>query len=176
MTTFHSAKISVLTYARLTMVLAFWLVTHTAFGGALRVSFLDDPVALNDTCNVLRDAGFPAQALSTFVKVVTSHNKGGISVDRTKFPQLQDGFYGFRDISDLTNRLHCPFGRVSSGTPTLMCFDVASLLLSGAGYGAPRLEQEFGSSGIVLPMPEGLAISSTYSVFRTAYSLALQRT
>jgi hypothetical protein len=124
---------------------------------------------------VLEAAGFSEDTVSTFKKLVTYHNQIGNRVDRTKFPQPRGGFYEFQNLSDLTNRLQHPFSRTPSHNSqdhyTLMCFDVASFLLRGAGYGTPRLEQEFRSSGIVLLAPNGPARACTsYQEFRAVYS------
>lgn len=162
--------------AVLSLVSMLALLTNAVRGGEFQISFLDEPSALEDTCRILKEAGFSEQTLLMFQTVVTNHNKLGNFVDRTKFPRVQNGFYRFQNVKDLTMRFSCPFGRAASGKPqehgTLMCFDVTALLLKGAGYGTPFLEQRF--KGIVLPMPAGWrAKSCNYGEFRTAFSQAL---
>jgi len=167
----------VLQKAVLWLVLLLGPMFRTACGEEFRLSLLDEAPPLEETCRVLRAAGVSEPTVSAFRKLVSYHNQLGNGVDTATFPRRESGFYRFRDASDLVRRLPKPFGRTISGTTpehrTLMCFDVAALLLRGAGYGTPRLEQEFRSSGIVLPLPGAPLKDLKYDAFRTGYLLAL---
>ncbi len=163
--------------AVLRLVLVLGLMPLVAPGDEFRLSFLNEAPALQDTCRVLREAGVSQSAVATFQRLVTGQNQLGNRVSAGKFPRARGGFYRFQDVNDLVRRLPAPFGRQTVGTTpenrTLMCFDVAALLLRGAGYGTPRLEQEFESNGIVLPVAGGPIKNWRYEAFRTGYLLAL---
>ncbi len=130
------------------------LVAGTVSGAAFRLSFLDQAPVLGDTCQLLKQTGFSEDSVATFKKLVEHHNKKGIRVDRTKFPAPQQGYYEFRDLGDLTNRLrtllHWTPSDGSLGQNTFTCFDAACLLLRGAGCESPDFEKNLESNGIVL--------------------------
>src|SRR5208283_3372882 len=177
MMTFDERSTQVLRIAVLRLVLVLGLMPWVAQGDEFRLSFLNEVPAIQDTDRVLLGAGVSQPAVATFRKLVTAHNQLGNRVDTGKFPRARGGFYRFQDVNDLVRRLPAPFGRQTAGTTpenrTLMCFDVAALLLRGAGYGTPQLEQEFKSSGIVLPVPGGPIKNWRYESFRAGYLLAL---
>jgi hypothetical protein len=166
--------------AGLIAALALGIVSLPSYGGEFRMSFLNEGSALEDTCRLLKQSGVPPETLSTFCVLVNYQNQLG-HAEISRFRKPEQGFYHFKNLGDLTNHLNCPLGR--GGSPglqdraTLMCFDFVSLLLAGAGYGTPRLEQEFKGSGIVLPIPGGPLPSPVhdpkYQLFRESYSLAL---
>src|SRR5690242_4279074 len=89
----------------LILALLLGLAAGTASGAAFRLSFLDQAPVLADTCQLLQQSGFSEDSVATFKKLVEHHNRKGIRVDRTKFPPAHDGYYEFRDLGDLTNRL-----------------------------------------------------------------------
>ncbi len=159
------------------LTLAFSLLVSRACGGGFRLSLLDQPESLGDTCRVLEDAGVSKQTVATFRALVNHHNQVASGVDDARLPKRRGGFYPFESTREFTNHLSRPLGRgIPDGTPeirTLMCFDVASILLAGAGYGAPQLEQAFSGSGIVLPIPGGPVRDPQYRLFHDAYLLAL---
>jgi hypothetical protein len=162
------------------------LVAGTAHGAAFRLSFLDQEPVLADTCQLLRQSGFSEDSVATFKKLVEHHNQNGNRVDRTKFPAPQTGYYEFRDLADFTNRLQTPFFLTPTDHSldqnmftwldqnTFTCFDVACLLLRGAGCEAPNFEKDFKSKGIVSgrwPFP--LLSKDDPETFRSDYHWAL---
>lgn len=152
----------------MSLVLCLGLCGGTALAAAVRLSFLEERLVLEDTCHLLEQHGCSAQAASTFGHLVQYHNQKGHRVDRTHFPTCQGGYYQFQSVADLTNRLSCCFYETpaqSPGQSTLMCFDVVCLLLRGAGYGAPRLEQDFGAKGVVLATEDGVRTPVDYQAF-----------
>jgi hypothetical protein len=153
------------------VTLFFMLGACAVSGDTFRLSFLDNESVLEDTCRLLRRDGFAEATVTTFRKLVESHTNLGNPVDRTKFPSPQDGYYQFLSINDFTNRLRCRLCDTPGKNSTLMCFDVACLLLKGAGYEAKRLEQGFDSKGIVRVMPDGHTESVTYTAFHSGIGL-----
>ncbi len=138
------------------LIMAFWLEfgAGVASGAAFRLSFLDQEGVLTDTCQLLSESGFSAGSVATFRKLVEHHNRKGNRVDRTRFPTPREGYYEFRELSDLTNRLqtllHWTPSERSLDQRTFTCFDVACLLLRGAGCGCPDFENDLQSKGVVL--------------------------
>jgi hypothetical protein len=130
------------------------LVAGTVSGAAFRLSFLEQEPVLSDTCQLLRETGFSEDSVASFKKLVQQHNLRVRRVDRTKFPAPHEGYYEFRDLGDLTNRLPAllhwtpiwPFLDQRSFT----CFDAACMLLRGAGCGSPDFEKDLPSRGILL--------------------------
>ena len=53
--------------------------------------------------------------MAAFRKLVQQHNNWGNRVDRTKFPPLRGGYYEFRNLGDLTNRLQISRVALSTG-------------------------------------------------------------
>jgi hypothetical protein len=153
----------------LTLALLVGLSGGTASAAAFRLSFLDDKPVLEDTCQLLKEHGFSEDAARTFSKLVEHHNRNGNRVDRTHFPACQSGYYQFLSLADLTNRLSCCFYETpadrSLDQNTLMCFDVACLLLRGAGSGASLFDQGFESKGIVLLREDGDPRPVNYKAF-----------
>ena len=138
----------------LTLVLLVGLFAGTVSGAAFRLSFLDQEPVLMDTCQLLKQSGFSEDSVATFQKLVEHHNRRGNRVDRTKFPPPHEGYYEFRDLGDLTNRLqtllHWTPSERSLDQRTFTCFDAACLLLRGAGCRSPDFEKDLQSKGVVL--------------------------
>lgn len=136
-------------------------------GAPFRLSFLDERSALADTCQLLKQRGFSDDSVASFQKLVEHHNRHGNRVDRTRFPPPRDGFYDFNELGDFTNGLRTPFSLTptdhSLAQDTLLCYDVACLLLHGAGYGAPDFEKDLMSRGIVFSEAGPTAFRSAYS-------------
>src|ERR1035441_9954479 len=91
------------------LALLFEFVVGACSGAAFRLSFLDQEPVLEDTAQLLRQAGVSGDCASTFEKLVQHHNLNGNRVDRSKFPKAKGGFYEFRDLADFTNRLRAVF-------------------------------------------------------------------
>jgi hypothetical protein len=150
----------------------FVLAAVTASGVDFRLSFIDEKPVLEDTCQLLKGNGISEDSVAKFKKLVEDHNLSGNRVDRSKFPPLRGGFYEFSNFADFTNRVACGFsetpGNNSFPQTTLMCFDVACLLLSGAGCGASHLEDDLTLKGFVSVKPDGSVVPVTPEKFRTA--------
>lgn len=153
--------------------LAFFLLTSTlTYGGEFRLSFLDSSLVLDDTCAMMQKVGFPEPTVDEFKTLVKHHNRGGHRVDVRKFPPPKDGYYAFAEISDLTNRMASIFGDTPADATveqnTFICFDVACLLLRGAGHGAPLLYENFAAKPILAVSPEREVAPAVLASFRTA--------
>lgn len=147
------------------------LAAFTALGSGFRLSFIDQVPILEDTCQLLKENGFSEDSVAKFKKLVEDHNRPGNRVDLTKFPPLQDGFYHFQDFADFTNRMACTFfetpGSNLLSENTLMCFDVACLLLKGSGCEAVNLEDNFASKKFMSFQRDGSVVPATLEKFRT---------
>lgn len=164
---------SITTSLKFTLATAlFVLAVLTASGAAFRLSFLDEKPVLDDTCQLLKENGFSEDSVAKFKKLVEDHNRPGNRVDRTLFPPLQGGYYGFDNFGEFTNRMPRRFsetpGDNSLSQNTLMCFDVACLLLHGAGCEAPRLEDDFASKDFVSIKDDGSVAPVAAKKFRSA--------
>ncbi len=148
------------------------LVVFNVSGAGFRLSFLDNQAVLDDTCQLLQQNGFSEDSVTAFKKLVEDHNRPGNRVDRSKFPACQSGYYYFDSFDDFTNRTVCGFsetpGSDSYPQTTLMCFDVACLLLHGAGCDAPRLEDDFDSKKFVAVEPDGSVVPAKTKSFLNA--------
>lgn len=153
------------------IVLCVFAVINVSRAG-FRLSFLDQEPVLEDTCQVLRQSGFSAESVTALEKLVEDHNRLGNRVDRGKFPACQNGYYYFDSFSDFTNRTVCGFsetpGNDSYPQTTLMCFDIACLLLHGVGCDAPRLENDFNSKEFVTVQPDGSVVPANAKLFLDA--------
>jgi hypothetical protein len=148
------------------------LIAWSGYAADFRLSFLETESVLDDTCTLLKHTGVADKAVQTFRKVVIAHNKSGNRVDRTQFPPLQKGYYHFASFNDFTNRTACGFsetpGNDSLEQHTLMCFDVASLLLAASGCDAPALEQDFSDKGFVTITQEDRVTAASLGDFQNA--------
>src|SRR5262245_62360795 len=70
-----------------------------------RISFLEQPSGLNETCSILQTAGVPEQTTFIFRGLVLWQNQGGNGVDTTKFPTSTNDTYLFHGLADFTNRI-----------------------------------------------------------------------
>ena len=142
------------------------LAAGTVAGAPFRLSFLEQAPVLADTCQLLKQSGFSEDSVVTFRKLVEHHNKNGNRVDRTKFPAPREGYYEFRDLGDLTNRLrtllHWTPSERSLDQLTFTCFDAVCLLLSGAGCECPDFEKDLQSKGVVLSEAGAKTFRSQY--------------
>jgi len=157
-----------------------WLLAALLVGGMwrgttgdLKLSFLDDPRTLEDTCRLLERHGISKEAVAAFKRVVEFHNKEGNPVDRSRFPIKRGGYYRFSSVEDFTRRLARPLYATPGPALTLTCFDVACLLLRGAGRKAGSLEKGFESKGIVRVTDDGRAQAVTYEEFRSGFGLLM---
>lgn len=129
------------------------LAEYSVGGAGFRLSFIDEKTILEDTCQLLKEDGFSEDSVAKFKKLVEDHNRPGNRVDRAKFPPLQYGYYHFQDFPDFTNRMARAFYETPGSDliteSTLMCFDVAGLLLRGSGCEAPYLENDFVSKKFI---------------------------
>ena len=153
----------------LSLALLLGLSDGIASGAPFRLSFIDEKPVLEDTCQLLRQHGVPEDATRTFGRLVERHNHNGNRVDRVRFPAPQSGYYQFLSTADLTTRLSSCFhetpGDRSLDQNTLMCFDVACLLVRSAGCGAPLFYKDFESKGIVLVSRGGVTRPVGYEEF-----------
>ncbi len=150
----------------------FILPVFTGLGADFRLSFLDEKSVLDDTCRLLKENGFSEDSIMKFKKLVENHNGPGNRVDRTLFPPWEKGYYAFSNFADFTHRVSRGFyetpGDNSLTQNSLMCFDIACLLLAGAGCEAPRLEDDFAAKQFVTIKPDGSLASVNVKKFRSA--------
>jgi hypothetical protein len=98
--------------------------------GPVRISFLTDKKALQDTQELLKKGGCGGDSIAAFGKSVEEYNSKGLKFDISHFPQAESGFYSFSSVSQLLSILpsrlwECPHPF------DLNCFDTVIVLGSG---------------------------------------------
>lgn len=140
------------------------------FASDFRITFLEPPAALNETCTMLQTAGVPQETIGIFYRLVLWQNEGGNGVDTTKFRASTNGAYLFHGLEDFTNRITHFFSE-SKGKPTFMCFDAACLLLYATGLRADSLESDFGSKNIIDVTPQRELLPLSKEVLASATNI-----
>jgi len=96
----------------------------------LRISFLSDEGALQNTSEFLKSRGCKSYAVGAFQKAVKRYNSTCLKLDLSKFPPAQHGFYSFQSSSKLLavipHRL-CDIPHAFE----FNCFDTTILLANG---------------------------------------------
>lgn len=97
------------------------------WGAPIRVSFLDQGAALEQTVETLRARGCTEDAIDAFSRAVRHYYRVPLHVDTSTFPLSTDGFFTFdsgaRLVSALPHRLY-----QTSHPFEINCFDTALLL------------------------------------------------
>jgi hypothetical protein len=167
---------------RLLPTMAMFVCAHSSLAGEARVSFLNDPAALEDTITVLKEAGCSKTDLLCFRRAVTTYYKTPFSVDVSAFPPPKDGFYSFPSTAVFVSALH---GKLFETTHSsqITCFDTA-ILLAGPQMnvrqelrpqGGPLLVAVAGFHGFHCTAAASLA--DAYSlVYPAVYLESLERT
>src|ERR1044072_7016322 len=116
--------------------LAFGIIAIASFltgrveAGSVRISFLNDAAALENTTEVLRNSGCNRSAISTFCRFVDMYYTNGFDLDRSRFSKSQGGFYSFPTMTNLVEALPhrlCDTEHLWS----LNCFDAVIILSAG---------------------------------------------
>ena len=96
----------------------------------VRISFLTNKEALQDTLGLFQKSGCAGDAVAAFGRAVEDYNAIGLKFDVSRFPRVESGFYSFPSVSALLSVLpaqlwNCPhpFG--------LNCFDTVIVVASG---------------------------------------------
>jgi hypothetical protein len=125
--------------------------------GPLRISFLNDKEALQNTLGLLKSGGCSNDSVGAFQKVVERYNSTALKLDLSKFPPAQHGFYSFQSSSQLLAVIpHRLWG--IPHTFDFNCFDTIILLADGQlrtglhsdDHPGEFLAQEMASNGHVL--------------------------
>ena len=135
-------------------------------GEEIRLNFLEQTPALEEACVLLRSKGFSSDAVTAFKRLVKWQNDGGNGVNTKAFPPSTNGWFRFDGISDLSNRLSCLLPH-TAGKPTLVCFDVTTMLLWSAGGRSEHLYENFEAKGILEVSPERKVSTAEQKSFST---------
>jgi hypothetical protein len=96
----------------------------------VRISFLNDEGALQNTLEFLKSSGCKSSAVGAFRKAVERYNSTGLKFDLSKYPPAQHGFYSFQSSTQLL----AVIPRRLWDTPhayEFNCFDTLILLSDG---------------------------------------------
>ena len=152
--------------------LSFALWLHgTALADSIRVSFLNDQAALQDTLKFLKESGCGADSIAGFRQAVEHYNSTELAFSVTGFPRVRDGFYHFRSVSQLLSALPSRLCDVSHPFE-LNCFD--TVILVGGG----ELRSDWSPDkpvGNLLPageLPDGHIAYAHAQTTREAFSLS----
>lgn len=95
--------------------------------GSLRASFLRDAAAVRDTVTVLRNAGYTAETTRAFERAVERYYLTAFTLDLSRFPKLENGFYAFDSPSNLVAALPHQLSKTEHAYD-FNCFDTVVLL------------------------------------------------
>jgi hypothetical protein len=110
------------------IALALLLDFHPATDAApVRISFLSEPAALQDTLTVLRNGGCQPESLRIFQHAVERYASSPVDFDFNKFPKPRDGFYSFMSAPALVAALPQPLCETPHAYE-LNCFDTVIAL------------------------------------------------
>lgn len=119
------------TSGKVLAVLSLLLFLHWSLqAGPVRISFLTDKRALQDTLGLLKKGGCGGDAIAAFEKSVEEYNSIGLKFDISRFPQTESGFYSFPSVSQLLSILPSRLWECSHPFD-LNCFDTVIVLGSG---------------------------------------------
>jgi len=153
------------------LIITLFFYGLTATAGQIRISFLEDAQVRNDACELLKTNGVSQKVVQEFERLVKEQNAAGNGVDTKRFPTIKNGWYEFRNLSDLTSRQACEFAR-TPGRPSLVCYDVLGILLHGAGVSADKLYENFQAKDILVVSSDRKEIRpAKVEVYRTGGEL-----
>ncbi len=89
---------------RLLLALAAMQLGLQLQAGPVRISLLTDSYALQDTLDLLKESGCPAESVAAFRLAVERYNSTP-GPDLRKFPRARGGFHGFESLTQLLTAL-----------------------------------------------------------------------
>jgi hypothetical protein len=113
--------------AKIFFLLILLMVGKSLEANTVKISFLDNQDAIDQTVNFLLSKGYNQKAVNSFRKAIEWYNSSPKDLDLKKFPQLENGFYSFDSVSNLVGAFSHPliFTRHRN---ELNCFDTVILL------------------------------------------------
>jgi hypothetical protein len=146
---------------RLALLLMLLLAGVTLQAAPVKISFLNDEVALRETMSILRANGCRKDAISSFKFAVDHYNAIPPKLDLEKFPQRLNGFYSFISASNLIEAL--PYRLYGAPHPyEINCFDTVILLTKGCIHIGLQADEIYG------PFLSPYTETNNYSVMRPA--------
>jgi len=106
-------------------------VTGESQNVSMRISFLQNDEAINQTTNFLMLNGCSDRVVHSFCRVLNWYNASDTDLNTKRLSSSQNGFFPFQTIEALTEKLDCPL-IYAHHQPELNCFDVVSLLAGDA--------------------------------------------
>ena len=120
-----------LTFGHLLLLFFLQFTDYTAISGPVRISFLNQTEALNQTTAFLSTNGCNQEAVRLFENVVRWNNISPLGFDTTRFPPCENGFYTFQSISNLLESLPQPI-LTANHPPQMNCYDAVILLVGNS--------------------------------------------
>ena len=106
------------------------LLASSTPAAGVRISFLGDDLAFEDTRTFLTSNGCGESSAAAFHQMVRDYFFAGFDIDLSKFPKPQKGFYSFAKMEDLIAALPSePFR--SNHAVGVNCFDTVIVLAQG---------------------------------------------
>ncbi|MEI8291791.1 MAG: hypothetical protein WCH99_20170 [Verrucomicrobiota bacterium] len=119
---------------RYLILTAIFVQAHASLlAGSIRLSFLDNPAALEGTVRVLSGAGCDKSAVTTFSDMVRRHYVEGSGIDLGSLPDPQNGFYHFSSAQALIKAVPQKLSNADHSYD-FNCFDTVILLASGCSH------------------------------------------
>ncbi len=111
----------------LSLLFILLFIKTASLAAPVKVTFLDDEVALKETMELLRTNGCQSEVLSSFKRAVTNYNATPTGLNLQKFPRKEAGYYSFASVSNLVEALP---GRLcdASHPYEINCYDTVILL------------------------------------------------
>jgi hypothetical protein len=103
------------------------LAIESLHAAEVKISFLDNTEAIQQTSNFLLSKGFDTNSVNTFRVVDDWYNGGSTDLDLKKFPKREHGFYSFSSVSNLIGSFQQPL-IYTYHQNELNCFETVILL------------------------------------------------
>ena len=139
--------------------------------GSIRISLLTDSYALQDTLELLKENGCPAESMAAFRRAVERYNSTP-GPDLRMFPRERGGFHGFESPAQLLAALPHKLYETRHAYE-FNCFDTVLLLADGQLRTSKRAGEIRGTILSLRTLPQGTQVVPTTTVasaFTNAYA------
>lgn len=109
------------------LLLLLLLAVESLHAAPVKISFLDNTEATQQTLELLASKGCNQYSVNMFSNVLNWYNAGSTDLDLKKFPKREHGFYSFLSVSNLTGAFQKPL-IYTYHQSELNCFETVILL------------------------------------------------
>jgi hypothetical protein len=128
--------------------LFFWQTGESLEAAPIKISFLDNQAAIQQTADFLLSNGCDQSSVDSFRRVIDWYNSGPTDLDLKQFPKRENGFYSFSSVSNLVGALRRPLIDTYHQNE-LNCFETV-ILLAGSLI-RTTLQPDDSSAGLFMP-------------------------